>query len=467
MKRIITMLIHNRNVLVSSLMMLIVTGCEEFIRIDPPKTEITAETVFTSDAAAQSAIRGIYSLMMTNQSFTKGELERYTGLSSDELLVYSSNNEQQQFYFPSLLATNNILYSTFWSEAYKYILNANAMLEGLQRSFGLSPIMRQQLEGEAKFIRAFAHFYLANLFGDIPYVTTTDYRVNASASRLPLENVYEFIREDLKQAYELMVEDFSFSANERTQPNKWAAMALQSRVCLYTGDWEKAEQLTTQLIDNGSLFSLEDDLNKVFLKESKEAIWQLKPVVAGTNTFQGQLFILTTVPANSLGRVSLSPDVIGMFESDDERSDAWIGTFTNGSDNYYYAHKYKIDYSAVLTEYNTVLRLAEQYLIRAEARAHLNNMEGAKADINAIRSRAGLAGTDADDLTSLLTAIAHERQAEFFAEWGHRWLDLKRTNRVNEVLTLVKPDWQPTDVLYPIPQSERLVNPNLTQNEGY
>jgi hypothetical protein len=69
-----------------------------------------------------------------------------------------------------------------------------------------------------------------------------------------------------------------------------------------------------------------------------------------------------------------------------------------------------------------VLRLAEQYLIRAEARAHQGNLTGAKDDLDKIRNRAGLEGIPITNTQAMLDAIAHERQVELFTEWGHRWL---------------------------------------------
>ena len=97
-----------------------------------------------------------------------------------------------------------------------------------------------------------------------------------------------------------------------------------------------------------------------------------------------------------------------------------------GHTNYFFPYKYKLtELSPVDTEYNMVLRLAEVYLIRAEARAQQGNITGAQADLDTVRARAGLAATTAGDLPSLLTAILHERQVELVAEWGHRWLDLE------------------------------------------
>jgi hypothetical protein len=117
-----------------------------------------------------------------------------------------------------------------------------------------------------------------------------------------------------------------------------------------------------------------------------------------------------------------------------------------------------------------MLRLSEQYLIRAEARTQQNNFNGAQSDINAIRTRAGLSTTTATDKSSLMNAIQHERQDELFTE-GHRWFDLKRTNKVNDVMNIVTPlkggMWDITDELYPLPVSDILKNPNLVQNAGY
>lgn len=118
-----------------------------------------------------------------------------------------------------------------------------------------------------------------------------------------------------------------------------------------------------------------------------------------------------------------------------------------------------------------VLRLAEQYLIRAEARTKLNNLSGAIKDINVIRKRAGLlliSDTKSElSKSELMDYIMYERKYELFSEWGPRWLDLKRTERASQVLKSIKPLWQDTDLFYPIPEEERIKNPNLTQNDGY
>lgn len=444
---------------------LTIASCEDFVNIDVPKTEITKDVVFSTDASAMSAIRGLYSRMMSNQSFTKGELERYTGLSSGEFINYSTNQEQQQFASAALLPINSVIYRSFWGEAYAYINNANSLLEGLEASQAVTQPVKAQLQGEALFVRAFCHFYLVNLFGDIPYITTTDYKTNASKSRLPADDVFTGIIEDLLRAKELLPEEGPVSTNSKTQPRKNTIHAFLSRVYLYTQQWELAEQEASAVINSGK-YTL-PALNSVFNAASTETIWHLKPVVPGTNTPQGQFFILTGSPAASLGGVSLSNDVYEKFDELDQRKTAWIGSSVAGGNTFYFPHKYKKSYDNLLTEYTVMFRLAELYLVRAEARAHLEKIDEAKEDINRVRDRAGLPETLAADPETLLAAIEQERVLELFSENGHRWLDLIRTGRVNDVLPLLKPNWQPEDARYPIPQAERLLNPNLSQNEGY
>lgn len=442
-------------------------SCAEFIEIDPPKTEIISETVFSNDASAMATVRGIYSLMMTNQSFTNGYMEKYSGLSSDELIDLSGSNEQLEFQLNSLSSVNQVVLGVFWREAYAYINNANAVLEGLEASSLLSPKVKKQLEGESKFIRAFCHFYLVNLFGDIPYISTTDYRVNSRAPRISKVEVYDRILDDLVQAESLLAEDYSFANGQRIQPNKMAATAMLARTYLYLEDWANAEMYATKVIGDVGRYSLADNLEEVFLADSPEAIWQLQPVTPELSTGQARLFMLLASPSD----VVLNDQLVNSFEAGDLRRDAWIDSLEEGSQTYYFPYKYKVYATETITEHAMVLRLGEQYLIRAEARAHQGKLTDAIDDLDQIRNRAGLPKiintNPSISKSDLLLAIEQERKVEFFSEWGHRWLDLIRTSRAGEVLGSSKISWQDSDQLYPIPESERLINPQLTQNPGY
>jgi hypothetical protein len=189
------------------------------------------------------------------------------------------------------------------------------------------------------------------------------------------------------------------------------------------------------------------------------------PVSPYFNTAEGFAFIPSspTVIPNYIIDTSL----LNAFEPGDLRKTTWLDSNSVNGITYYYPFKYEVATGTNKTEYNMVLRLAEQYLIRAEARTQLGELSGAEEDLNIIRNRAGLPDTKATDQQSLMNAIMQERRVELFTEWGSRWFDLKRWGIIDNVLSIEKPGWKSTDQLYPIPQQEIMSNPNLKQNAGY
>ncbi len=145
------------------------------------------------------------------------------------------------------------------------IYQANFVLEGVASSNTLSSTTKNQLTGEAKFVRAFCYFYLINLFSDVPLLTTTAWETNSVMPRTSKSKVYEQIITDLKEAKDLLAEDYGVSNNERIRPNKSTAAALLARVYLYTGNYADAEQQSSFVINNTSLYSL-TDVKDVFLQ---------------------------------------------------------------------------------------------------------------------------------------------------------------------------------------------------------
>lgn len=457
---------------------LFIISCESFLEVDIPKNKIASELVFSDDVTATSAVTGIYQDMLGAQSFSSGNYlstVALSGLAADELSNYNEIDGLVDFEENVLTPSNNNI-SLLWTSMYKTIYQANAVLEGLSNSQSLTLKTKTQLEGEALFIRAFCHFYLVNLFGDVPIIIATDYNVNSIVSREPVQKVYEQILNDLLIAQESLsdnywTKDVDFVTPARVRPNKATATALLARVYLYMGDWGNAEAQSTSIISNTSMYAL-SDLNEVFLRNSSEAIWQLRPLVPGYNTLEATSFIVSSIVQYNI----LSDHLLNAFELNDKRQSGWIGSFDTGNGVVYFPYKYKkAEFDPELdppTEYSMVFRLAEQYLIRAEARAQLNNLPEAIVDLDAIRSRAELPKlqdtTPGISQDELILAIEHERQIEFFAEWGHRWLDLKRTGRADEVLDPIKAEWNPEDALFPLPDSEFKRNPKLgRQNDGY
>jgi len=453
------------------------TGCKKFVEVGAPSTQIVTASVFSDNGAAHAALVNIYSSMI-NESYN---ISRNTGLSGDELT--NLNPTYAPLYSNSLIPITAIGVQS-WNGWYNYIYQANAVLEGLNNISGVTPAIARQLSGEAKFIRAFWHFYLINQYGDAPLVMSINYRANQSLARTPKDVVYRQIIEDLMDAQQLLNTDFvnetdTTVTEQRARPCKAAAAALLARVYLYTNKFDSAALEASNVISD-SRFSLAQNLNSVFLADSSEAIWQLAiPQPNGNQTVDGNGYVLLTAPGTD--NMLISPQLLASFEPGDLRMSDWINSYTDGITTWYYPFKYQVHDNENnpnnRSEAVMMLRLAEQYLIRADARAQQNDINDALSDLNVIRHRAGLGDySGAIDQASVIAAILHERQVEFFTEWGHRWFDLQRTGAINSVMgspgnvcQQKGGTWSTSgyQALFPIPQTEINQDKYLTQNPGY
>jgi starch-binding outer membrane protein, SusD/RagB family len=458
-----TLLQINKCACIAMLLLLTASGCKKLVQVDEPDDSLTMSTVFSNDSLAQAAVAGLYIKIMSNTKFMlNGGMSLFPALSADELVRTSTMANEDQFKDNAIIPSNQLINVNLWKAAYVYIYQCNICLEGLQKSSGVTSEIKKRLTGEVQFIRALCYYYLVNLYGDVPLVLITNAEVNALLPRNPIDGVYVQMETDLLAAIDALS-----GANTNTRPTPHAAQALLARIYLHIGSWSKAEEMSTAVINSGQ-FMLQTDLNTVFKANSKETIFQLAPVMDKMNAGEGFIFVPAT--ANSRPNYVLTRDLLSAFESGDQRKINWVKTVKLGVNTYDYPNKYKIQLlSGTAIEYNIVLRLAEQYLIRAEVRARLNRLEEAVADINLIRKRAGLpAIATSISNEECLQKIEQERRTEYFAEWGHRWFDLKRTNRANAVLSVAKgSNWHPNDQLYPIPFTELENDPNLEQNPGY
>ncbi len=444
---------------------LFITSCKKIVDVDLPIDSIPTEAVFSNEEGATAAVLGIYSKMAHGDrfemSFATGSLTILPGMSSDELKPVSQEDQWLQFLQNDILKTNDNC-SNIWQKAYTYLYQVNACIEGLQGATNVSS--KNQLLGECKFLRAFILFYLTNLYGDIAMPITSDWRQNSIISRTSDLKVYEQIISDLKEAEELLSENYPDP--ERIRVNKYSATSLLSRAYLYTGDWQNAESAATRVINSG-IYSLEPDLSKVFLKNSPETIFEIKPDIDGPRTATLGFIFFDDISASFY----LTDELLNSIELGDARKDSWIRRRTSRGRAYMIPNKYKVDFvpiGGLTEEFNVVLRLGEQYLIRSEARVNQNKLEDAIDDLNIIRTRANLASLPSSlNQTEVISAVEKERRIELMAEWGHRWFDLKRTGKADNELAPLKTGWQTTDKVYPIPESEILMNPNLTQNPGY
>ncbi|WP_177766225.1 RagB/SusD family nutrient uptake outer membrane protein [Flavobacterium sp. I3-2] len=441
-----------------------VYACEDFLEVEIPKDQLDNNKVFQNEMTATAAVVNVYSLLRNN-GFLSGNKEGIgylMGCYTDELKAVNNQDVNYRLFYNGTVLSTNSAVKSLWNNTYQQIYAVNNILEGIENSNSLSPEFKNQLNGEALAIRGMLHFYLAMTLGDVPYVNTTNYELNKKISKLKSEVVLENAVQDLLASESVISENYV--SIERVRLNKSAVQALLARVYLYQKKWALAQEYAQEVINN-TTYGLES-LDKTFLKESKSAIWQLLPDNQGKNTLEGSSYIFTAMPAKD---VVITQELYDSFESNDLRKIHWFKSVGDSNVDNIHAFKYKERGATGTTskEYSIVLRIEEMYLIHAEAAAMLNDWTSCNQMLNAIRNRAGLTNSELSDINTAQTLIITERRKELFCEFGHRFYDLKRLQRWNELI-ISKPFWSSHFEKLPLPETELQLNPNLLpQNNGY
>lgn len=449
------------------MLLLVMSSCKKFTEIPTSPISLSPEQVFADSADANAAITGIYINMIGTSSrllnIGNEASGTFASFTADDYDASTSYPLYKEFVTNTVSITNTNNNSYLWSSAYKFIYQANAVIEGANASTGLSDAFKNKIIAEAEFIRAFFHLNLMNLYGPVPLCTVTDFRVTSILPRADTGSIYRQIVTDLEDAYTRL-------GNDPVQPNKFrigrdAVKALLARVYLYRKQWTLAEAAATEVI-NGNYRMVA--LDSTFLTNSREAIWQVPSTAPGDETVQSVVFIpysTTNIPT-----IFASSFLLQAFEQDDKRKTNWLKANVSAGISYFYPFKYKQQNTGTATtvsnprEAHTPLRLAELYLVRAEARLMQSNGAQARNDINEVRKRAGLGNTVATSDVDIMKAIMQERRVELFGEWGHRFFDLKRTGTIDAVLGAEKTAWKSSYALLPIPYNELQLNPYLTPN---
>ncbi|HEU4469922.1 MAG TPA: RagB/SusD family nutrient uptake outer membrane protein, partial [Flavisolibacter sp.] len=377
-------------------------SCKKFVEADPPRHRLEFTQVFSTDASATSAACRYYlEMAFTTLQITGGGASIYLGLSADELYPTVPNLNYDPFYTNSMLPDTEPIRGATWVRAYRLIVHANAVMEGLNQSQTLTPSVKSQLEGEMLTGRAMSYFHLVTLFGPVPLITGTDFMQNNSAPRADTSLIWQQMVSDLEKAVNLLKPAYPSAGKFRI--NRHAASAMLARVHLYRKNWEGAEAMATTVINAGT-YSLAAPA-AAFAMNSPESIFHIWK--ENNNTYEGNTFIPTSSTARP--NLAITTSLFNAFEAGDLRKTAWINRNTVSGITYHYPFKYKSRISPPLAEYLIVFRLAEQYLIRAEARMHKGDIQGSISDLNTIRTRAGLPSLPAT-LTSVQLAIAIEQE---------------------------------------------------------
>lgn len=497
--------IHTKTSLKAILSILIIvllctTGCKKYLNIPLPVNKIAGEGAYSNDKSSAGTINNILGILAGGGYFdgtSSNNFALYTGLYTDELQNLNGTNTANIPFYTNAVTPGST--GGLWSNLYKQIYNANLAIEGITASTTLQN--KNQWLGEAYFLRALCFFYLTNYYGDIAITSSSNYLVNKDLSRVPKAEAYTLIIEDLLKAQGLLANEYKDGngvvTTNRGRPNKFTATALLARAYLYNGDWPNAEiqanNVITATIGGASAYSLlpSADIDKVFLAASTETIFNLVPTRVNQDYVAYNNNMAPALIYNAAGNwgsvtIALSPSLLSAFEkntttlTDDLRKTYWLRSATMAASTTtpvipeqtnYFPNKYK---SGIIGTENIILfRLAEQYLIRAEARARRSNLDGAKEDLDRIRNRAGLNGTSATLQVDIINAILKERRVELFTESSHRFLDLKRSGTIDAVMNVVVAQkgigatWNPLKQNFPIAVNDILANPKLIQTEGY
>ncbi|RPD50519.1 RagB/SusD family nutrient uptake outer membrane protein [Hymenobacter sediminis] len=430
------------------------SACNDLL--DPtPVQQLPDDQAITDASSARSATIGVYDRVQAYYQlnwpvlgFLPGENVRFNGTLNQFLQI-----DQNQ------LSADNVLITEAWTQMYQAVNGANNVLAALP---GLSdPLLtateKNQLLGEAYFLRALVYFDLGRGWGGVPLVLTpTRTKENGRGiRRSTLAQTYDQVLTDLAQAETLLPE-----AATRNRAVKAAARALRARLHLYRQQWTEAEAYATQVISSSN-YGLVTPYRAISMAPflSRESVFELTFSNSDANTMWNNWF-----PSALGGQFNFQPVPAAIALLNDPtvggNRSALLATTVIAGSNVTYGNLYSR--SAQRDDPSYVLRLAEQYLIRAEAQAKQGKLTDALADLNAVRARAGVPASTAATADALLLAIEDERRVEFAFE-ADRWFDLVRTGRAGAVLGVTdQRRW-----LFPLPFNDLVADPDLEQNPGY
>jgi|WetSurMetagenome_2_1015567.scaffolds.fasta_scaffold06811_2 starch-binding outer membrane protein, SusD/RagB family len=445
--------------------LLFLTACEKLVEVDAPASQLGTSQVFEDVQTANAAMAGLYA-GLRDQSLASGAgyytMGTLLGSYTDDLDCYYNNTQAVMDIYLNQQDETNTIIKSIWKTAYQQVYYANSIIFGVENSSSLSVNDKKRIKGEAILVRSLIYFYLQQIFGDIPYTTSIDYEYNRNISKTDAATVLEKLEADLTEAAGLLQDDYRNS--ERIYPNRKTAQLLLARIYLLRSEWLQAEKMADTVLLS-PLYQFQTDINEVFHKFGKHILWQLMPENSGDATEEALFYYFSDATPNNV--YTLSQDLVNIFTVGDLRKQVWMAEINYDGNTWYRPYKYKNLSGTNYNEYSVVFRLEEAYFIKAEALARQNFFDEALPYLNATRERAGLPAftslTDDDFITELLA----EKRREFFCESGHRFLDLKRLGRLND-LSALKPNWEEYKHVWPLPQDEMLLDQNLSpQNTGY
>lgn len=443
-----------------------------------------------------NAINAVYAVLQSNgianSYYDFGDLPTDDTYASSNACVAGHCDFDNLAVLPSGSVAAGILTSR-WTDAYKGISRANIVLNRIN-SVQMDESLKKRITGEAKFLRAFYYFTLAETFGDVPLVTKElASPVEASAyGREPLAKIFAQIKQDLTEAAGTL--PITYAAADAGRATVGAANGLLGRVLLFQGKFAEAIPVLKAVIDSKT-YQLLPTYATVFSPtngNNAEILFAIQYVRGGVG--EGNLLTYQFTPENSGNAVQVgggngssrpTPDIESAFEAGDLRKAVTIDP------GYTTAQGVRVDALWIRKFYDAglvargegsidypILRYSDVLLMYAECLNETGNITEGLAYMNIVRQRAVLPAKASLSQAELRLAIEQERRVELAFE-GLRFFDLVRTNRVIPVLNDyfmkykiqyqgVILHFQKYQKLFPIPQDQIDVNPTkITQNKGY
>jgi len=464
----------------------LVTSCDNIIDKEPLSQVIdeSADTTKAFTAAdAEAAMAAAYSGMKTGQAelfmldyYVNGDAQ------SDNAYAGADNPNNFQIDDYKISSTNNNV-SRDWTYYYGMIALCNNVIEKAPTAVGLSAERRDEMVGEASFLRGFLYFGMVQLWGGVPIVTKPVPEITAAN----FAEVYSLLYPDRKteeEVYTQIINDLTTAVNQapasygptKMRGAKAAAHAVLARVYATHKpiDWAKVNEHCDAVIASGfSLLPVYDQLWDGNHENSVESIFELDCTNWNTGGNWGSSMFVGTdwkkfnTPTHDLvNAFDAEGDVVRKNSSIKfQKVTSWTDAYWD-INNFPFCNKMR---NTTGSQNQIFIRLADIYLLKAEALTELGQLDavsGAQYYVNLVRNRVNLAPTTATTADALRDAIARERRLELAFE-GHRWYDLKRTGKAVETMSALGYTINENRLLWPIPQGERDKNVNLDQNPGY
>ncbi|SDE57378.1 Starch-binding associating with outer membrane [Mucilaginibacter pineti] len=467
----------------STLIVLFNTSCKKQLDIKP-ESDVEADLAIKNSKDVEGVLIGAYTAAGLRGIYG-GRLQATTEfLANDgDFSFYGTYSEYTELSSQAPTITNAFI-SDLWNAGFNTIGVCNTVLAHLDL-VDTAKGKRVRVEAEAKFLRGMTYFDLARSFGRawnddhgspttnpaVPIVLTPTTTIPGiqKPSRSTVAQVYAQAISDLTAA------EANLEVAKSTYASSSAASAILARIYLTQENYTLAETEATKVIDaknNGNIiyslvnlfadeFQYPGQATHVF--NTTEDIFAIQ--MSSQSGFNALNEIFASADFGGRSETYINQQHFDRYETGDDRLNEFYDEDGLGD---ILTSKFNNQYGNVV-----LIRLAEIYLIRAEARIKKGaaDLVGAAADINIVRKRAKLENTTATSAVDLFEAVKHERRVELAFE-GFRLFDLKRykesipayDSNGDPAGTI---DWDSPKLVYPIPKRERDTNPNLTQNEGY